>query len=96
VATILVIFVIINLLNLTNIAPIIQRIPSALVQKMSTAANWGGHNTLQSRGNVPLSTHRYTHVATHWFASMVPSQLVRMLSVSVCVCLDVNQKWHKL
>jgi len=52
-------------LNLMKIAPIIQCIPCALVQKCLPLEKVGGQNTgrpstSKSRGNDPLSTHGST------------------------------------
>ena len=43
--TVLIIFMRIKRLNLTKIAPVIQQIPRALAQKMSTTEKVGGQNT---------------------------------------------------
>jgi len=62
VSTIVIIFVGINWLNLTNIAPIIQWIPCALVQKClprkcSGDKTQGVPSNSKSKGDMPLSTH---------------------------------------
>ena len=71
VATILIIFIRTNWLNLTKIAPIIQWIPCALVQKMSTSEKVGAakHRAsppLQKVGECPsIHPRNYAHAELH-------------------------------